>query len=239
MAHSWVQSFPTEQEAFAAYARAFPDSTTLLVDTYDVLEGVRHAAAIEPPVKAIRIDSGDLNALSRQARRILDEMDRGNVRIVVSGDLDEFAIDRLISAGAPIDDFGVGTELITSRDAPALAVVYKLVELDGKGRYKLSTGKKTYPMAKQTFRTRDRAGGFNGDLVCRADEVAEGEPLLIPYIKDGALATDLPSLEQIRLRCRDQLAALPERLHALDAVPDYPIGYSDLLEADGRRLMGR
>lgn len=237
MAHSWVQSFPTEAEAFEAYARTFPDSATLLVDTYDTAEGVRLAAEIEPPVKAVRIDSGDLDALSRQARRILDESGRSKVRIVVSGDLDEFAIDRLVTGGAPIDDFGVGTELITSRDAPALAIVYKLVELDGKGRYKLSTGKKTYPMAKQTFRARDREGRFDGDLVCRADEIAEGEPLLIPYIKNGSLAAELPTLEQIRLRCREQLASLPGRLNALDSIPDYPIRYSDILEADARRLM--
>lgn len=239
MAHSWVQSFRSEQEAFEAYSRSFPDSTTLLVDTYDTAEGVRRAASIEPPVKAIRIDSGDLDALSRQARQILDESGRSKVRIVVSGDLDEFAIDRLVAADAPIDDFGVGTELITSRDAPALGIVYKLVELEGVGRYKLSTGKKTYPMAKQTFRTRDREERFRGDLVCRADETAAGEPLLLPYITSGSLAAELPSLEQIRHRCRDQLASLPSRLHAFDAIPDYPIGYSDLLEADARRLMGQ
>lgn len=239
MAHSWVQSFPTEEEAFEAYSRTFPESTTLLIDTYDTLEGVRHAAAIEPPVKAVRIDSGDLDSLSRQSRKILDELGRDKVRIMVSGDLDEFAIDRLVAAGAPIDAFGVGTELITSRDAPALGIVYKLVELEGVGRYKLSTGKKTYPMAKQTFRTRDPEGRFLGDLVCRADEIADGEPLLIPYIVAGSLMTELPSLAQIRLRCRDQLAALPGRLNVLDAIPDYPIGYSDLLEADARRLMGR
>jgi nicotinate phosphoribosyltransferase len=238
MAHSWVQSFDTELEAFEAYSRTFPDSTTLLVDTYDTAEGVRRAAAIEPPVKAVRIDSGDLDALSRETRKILDERGRDKVRIVVSGDLDEFAIDRLVAAGAPIDDFGVGTELITSRDAPALGIVYKLVELDGVGRYKLSTGKKTYPMAKQTFRARDREGEFLGDLVCRADELTEGEPLLLPYIERGSLVTELPSLDQIRLRCRDQLAALPDRLNAFDATPDYPIRYSDILEADARKLMG-
>lgn len=238
MAHSWVQSFDSEQDAFAAYAEAFPGSTTLLVDTYDAPEGVRRAAALDPPVAAVRIDSGDLDALARRSRAILDELGRGDVKIVASGDLDEHSIDRLVSAGAPIDAFGVGTELITSRDAPALGVVYKLVELDGIGRYKLSAGKKTYPMAKQTFRRRNSTGEFLGDLVCRADERGDGEPLLLPYIKDGALAAELPSLDWIRRRCRDQLAALPSRLHELEAAPCYPVGYSELLEDDARRLMG-
>ena len=237
MAHSWVQSFPSELDAFHAYARAFPESTTLLVDTYDTLNGTRLAASVEPAVKAIRIDSGDLDAMSREARRVLNQNNRHGVRIVVSGDLNEFEIERLLSAGAPIDDFGVGTELITSRDAPALGIVYKLVELEGKGRFKLSAGKKTYPMAKQVFRKRDSEGKFAGDLVCRADESAPGEPLLIPYIKDGRLARELPTLEQVRRNCREQLDSLPSRLHALDAQSGYPIRYSDRLEADARELM--
>lgn len=238
MAHSWVQSFPTEVEAFAAFARTFPEST-LLVDTYDTLRGVRHAAAIEPPVKAIRIDSGDLDTLSKGARKILDEHGRAGVKIVVSGDLHEDEIDRLVRAGAPIDAFGVGTELITSRDAPALGIVYKLVELDGAGRFKLSPGKKTYPMAKQVFRRRDSEGRFSGDTVGGAEETMPGEPLLVPYIRGGSLAAPLPSLMEIRDRCREQRASLPDRLLRLDATPDYPICYSDRLEDDASRLMTR
>ena len=133
MAHSWVQAFADEPTAFAAFARTFPGAT-LLVDTYDVARGVEHAARVEPPVAAIRIDSGDLDVESRKARGILDSLGRGAVTIVASGDLDEWSIDRLVSAGAPIDAFGVGTELVTSRDAPALSMVYKLVAIDGHGR---------------------------------------------------------------------------------------------------------
>ena len=176
--------------------------------------------------------------LSRAARAILDERGRGTVKIVASGDLDEHQIARLVAAGAPIDAFGVGTELITTRDAPALSMVYKLVELDGKGRIKLSPGKKTYPMAKQVYRQRGAGGRFRRDLVTRADETAEGEPLLVPVVRGGRLVAPLPSLEAIRARCRDQLAALPDRLKPLDATPDYPVTYSDLLEADARRVMG-
>jgi nicotinate phosphoribosyltransferase len=237
MAHSWVQSFPDEESAFAAFARVFGESSTLLVDTYDTLEGVKHAATIEPPVPAIRIDSGDLGDLTRAARAILDERGRTGVKIMVSGDLDEERIARLVESGAPVDGFGVGTELITSRDAPAMPMVYKLVELDGQGRYKLSPGKKTYPMAKQVFRRRDREGRFVGDHVTRADETADGEPLLVPVLRGGRLVRPLPSLEHIRARCRDQVAALPTRLVALDARPDYPITYSATLEEHARRLM--
>jgi nicotinate phosphoribosyltransferase len=237
MAHSWVQSFRTEREAFAAFARVFPENTTLLVDTYDTLEGVRLAAAIDPPVQAIRIDSGDLASLATAARAFLDQHNRQEVKIVASGDLDEYKIAQLVSLGAPVDGFGVGTELITSRDAPALTMVYKLVELDGAGKFKLCPGKKTYPMAKQVFRRRDGGGRFCGDQVTRADESGDGEPLLVPVVRSGRLVTGLPSLAQIRDRCRNQLASLPERLLGLDARLDYPITYSDALEADAQRLM--
>jgi nicotinate phosphoribosyltransferase len=118
-------------------------------------------------------------------------------------------------------------------------MVYKLVELEGKGKFKLSPAKKTYPMAKQVFRRRDREGRFLGDEVTRADETAEGEPLLVPILRSGRLVNALPSLESIRSRCREQIAALPERLLGLDAQPDYPITYSDILEADAKRLMSR
>jgi len=239
MAHSWVQSFATETAAFEAYARVFAENTTLLVDTYDTLEGVRRAALIEPPVQAVRIDSGDVGALARQARLILDQHGRSTVQIVASGDLDEFRIAQLAASGAPLDAFGVGTELVTSRDAPALAMVYKLVELEGEGKFKLSPGKTTYPFAKQVFRRRDPDGRFCGDHVARADETPDGEPLLVPVLRSGRLITGLPSLESVRRHCREQLAALPERLQRLDAQPDYPITYSELLENHARRLMTR
>jgi nicotinate phosphoribosyltransferase len=237
MAHSWVQSFRTESEAFAAFSRLFPANSTLLVDTYDTLEGVRNAAAIEPPVRAVRIDSGDLATVAGEARGLLNALGRSSVKIIASGDLDEFKIARLVAARSPIDGFGVGTDLITSRDAPALAMVYKLVELGGEGKFKLSPGKRTYPMAKQVFRRRDHDSKFGGDHVTQADETAEGEPLLVPVLRSGRLVNELPALEAIRARCRDQLASLPERLLRLEAPPDYPITYSDALEAHARRLM--
>ncbi len=237
MAHSWVQSFDSEAEAFAAYARVFPGSTTLLLDTYDTLEAARKAAAIDPPVQAVRLDSGDIATLAHQVRAILDQCGRTKVKIMASGDLDEYQIEHLLAAKAPIDAFGVGTELITSRDAPALSMVYKLVEIEGQGRFKLSPSKKTYPMAKQVYRQSDRHGLIRGDLVTRADEVAPGEPLLIPIVRAGKLTGKLPTLEAIRAHCTAQLATLPEHLKRLDAEGDYPVTYSEQLEADARSVM--
>jgi nicotinate phosphoribosyltransferase len=184
----------------------------------------------------VRLDSGDPLSLSIEARRILDEAGRRDMKIFASGDLEEWSIDRLVAAGAPIDAFGVGTELITSRDAPALSMVYKLVAVDGAGRIKLAPGKKTYPLAKQIFRSLDASGRFAGDHVTRAEETADGEPLLVPVILGGRLAGPLPSLASIRARCADQLSALPDALRGVDAAPVYPLSYSDALEAEAARL---
>jgi nicotinate phosphoribosyltransferase len=239
MAHSWVQSFDTEAEAFAAFVRAFPQGTTLLVDTYDTAEGVRHAAEADPQARAVRLDSGDLLELSRGARDILNAAGRADMKLLASGDLDERAIARLLADGAPIDGFGVGTELITSRDAPTLAMVYKLVALDGQGRIKLSPGKRTYPLAKQVWRRTDGQGRFAGDLVARADETAEGEPLLLPLIRDGRLVAGLPSLDEIRARCLRQREVLPGDLRELDTLATYPVAVSESLRAEADRLRVR
>lgn len=236
MAHSWVQTFHGEREAFAAFARIFPRSTTLLVDTYDTLEGVRAAAEFEPRIEAIRLDSGDLAELSVQARAILDERGKTGVKIFGGGDLDEFKIDELARAGAPIDSFGVGTELVTSRDAPALSMVYKMVALEGEGRVKLSPGKKTYPLGKQVDRISDSKGTFAGDRVIGANEPILGEPLLNLVIKNGEPIRALPTLSEARERCREQKARLPDNLRGVSAAGVYPLSYSDLLEREAERL---
>jgi nicotinate phosphoribosyltransferase len=234
MAHSWVQSFADEALAFSAFARLYPGST-VLVDTYDVERAVRLAASVEPRIGGVRIDSGDLLALSREARRILVESGREDVKIVGSGDLDEARIGELIRGGAEIDSFGVGTELVTSTDAPALSMVYKLVELDGVGRIKLSPGKKTYPSAKQVFRRRDGDGRILSDHVTRADESAEGETLLVQILQGGRLITALPTLLEARRHCAESLACLPDSLRGLDSTASYPLTYSDALEAEADR----
>ncbi|WP_169976977.1 nicotinate phosphoribosyltransferase [Tautonia rosea] len=239
MAHSWVQSFEDEHTAFEAFSRHFGAESTLLVDTYDTLEGVRRAASIEPPVAAVRLDSGDLLELSRGARAILDDHSRAETRIFASGDLDEGKIDQLVRAGAPIDAFGVGTELITSRDAPSLAMVYKIVAFAGEGRLKLSTDKVSIPLGKQVFRSRDGQGRFSGDCVTRFDESADGEPLLIPLLRGGELVQPLPGLDTIRSRCADQIASLPDALLSLDAQNDYPVSFSRSLTSEADRIAHR
>jgi nicotinate phosphoribosyltransferase len=239
MAHSWVESFAEEAEAFASFARLFQAAATMLVDTYSTEAGVTRAGSIEPPVQAIRLDSGDLATLAVKSRAWLDSHDRGGVQIVASGDLNEDSIARLIAAGAPIDVFGVGTELVTSRDSPALSLVYKLVALDGSGRIKLSPHKRTYPLAKQVFRRRDSAGRISGDHVAAADEKVEGEPMLIQVVRGGRLVAPLPQLEAIRRRCADEVSALPVAILAREGTPAYPVTYSPLLRAEHERLEGR
>jgi nicotinate phosphoribosyltransferase len=236
MAHSWVQSFETEAEAFETFARLYPNNSTLLVDTYDTASGVRAAAFIEPPIFAVRIDSGDLAEESIAARALLDSLNRSAVKIMASGDLNEYEIKRVLDDGARIDGFGVGTEMVTSKDAPALSIVYKLVAMNGQGRIKLSPGKKTYPLGKQIFRRSDTSGRFSHDLVTRSDENPGGEPLLVPVIRGGELVANLPEIRSIRDRARDQLASLPDGLRGLNPTGAYPLSYSDALEDAAIRL---
>ena len=235
MAHSWVQAFGEEQEAFEVFSRQFPRST-LLVDTYDTAEGVRLAAGIAPPIHAIRIDSGDLLHEASQARQILDAHDRRGVEIVLSGDLDEDSIARLVADGAPVNSFGVGTELITSGGASAISMVYKLVESGGVGRIKKSPNKRTYPLAKQVCRRFSADGLIDSDLVIGAEEPAAGEPLLQPILRRGHLVGDWPTLESVREHTARQMALLPPELRTLDSTSAIPVQYSDLLQSEATRL---
>jgi len=209
MAHSYIEAFPTEHEAFKAFAEDHPTRTTFLVDTYDTLGGVRTAIevirelSLQPPL-AIRIDSGDVGELSRKARAILDDAGLPEVRIFASGGLDEVSIHRLLSGGAPIDAFGVGTLVGVSADAPYVDSVYKLVEYAGRPVSKLSQGKATAPGAKQVFRSPD------GDVIALRSETAHAgaEPLLQLLMKDGLRTGNPESLETKRQRFQRDLAAL-------------------------------
>lgn len=233
-AHSFTMAFERETDAFAAFQRVFPRHSILLIDTYDTLEGARRAARIEPPVRGVRLDSGDLLSLSRDVRRILDEAGRADAIIVASGDLEEDKIAALGEAGAPIDLYGVGTELMTSRDAPALSGVYKLVAIEQGGRHravrKLSPEKATYPDEKQLYRTTGPDGRFSGDTLTLRAETAPGESLLAPVLRAGQPAGTLPPLHEIQARARAQREALPPSVRRLQDPEPYPLAISEGIE---------
>jgi nicotinate phosphoribosyltransferase len=242
MAHSYVLSFESEEEAFEAFLRENPENALLLVDTYDTLEGVRRAIEAsrrtEIPLTGIRIDSGDLAGLARESRRLLDEAGFNEAVIVASGDLEEHRIAEMCSAGTPIDLWGVGTELGTSRDSPVVNGVYKLVaELSGevwRGVAKRSEGKATLPDAKQVFR-RFAEGKMAEDVVGTAEEQLGGEPLLVPAMKDGEIV-HAETLEEMRERTRRSLESLPVALRSRGEKPRYPVRHSEALTEAARSM---
>ncbi len=241
MAHSFVQSFANEREAFRAFAETWPKNAVLLVDTYDTLAGVDTAIALAKagvPVRGIRIDSGDLAGLAREARRMLDAAGLEKVTIFASGNLDEYAIDELFGVGAPIDGFGVGTKLTTSADAPYLDCAYKLQEVGGRPVFKKSAGKATLPGTKQVWRFFE-GERFVRDLVSCADETIEGaRPLLRPVMRKGELLDPPRPAAAIRDAVRARLAQLPEALRTLEQAPAYPVEISEKLRALAQRLAG-
>jgi nicotinate phosphoribosyltransferase len=244
MAHSYIMSFDDELEAFRAYARQFPDRCILLIDTYDTVQGARNAAVVAQELRArghrlrgVRIDSGDLADLSRKVRAVLDEAGFPDVQIFASGDLNEDRIAELLDAGAPIDAFGVGTEMGVSYDAPALGGVYKLVEDTSGYRIKRSTGKVTLPGRKQVWRI-VREGRMAGDVIALADEPPppEAAPLLVEVMRGGRRIHH-ETLLDARRRFQERLRILPEELRRLDG-GQYPVSYSPRLEALVRQMAG-
>ncbi len=243
MAHSYIEAHLDERKAFEAFASLYPD-TILLVDTYDTLEGVRkviemaHAWGDRFKVRGIRLDSGDLLTLSKEARRMLDEAGLHHLMIFASGGLDEYTIDELLRAGAPIDGFGVGTRLGTSADVPYLDSAYKLVAYGGEGRMKLSQKKATLPDRKQVFRYYDDRGIMVRDVIARYDEALDGEPLLRPVMQNGRRLPDAsPSLEEIKTYTQACMKKLPEHLLSLEpAKPRYPVKVSPRLQEEATRL---
>jgi len=242
MAHSYVMSFDDELEAFRTYARHFPEHCLLLIDTYNTVEGARRAVTVAAELRArghrlrgVRLDSGDLAALSHTVRRILDDAGFPDVRILASGDLNEDKIRDLLDSDAPVDMFGVGTEMGVSYDAPALGGVYKLVE-DTRGyRIKRSTGKVTLPGRKQVWRlTRD--GRMIEDVIALHDEAAPpGAQSLLAGVMRGGTRVWQESLEDARRRCRARMASLPGPLQELDGVA-YSVGLSGRLTALYREM---
>ncbi len=245
MAHSFVQAFDSEFEAFAAFAARYPQ-TVLLVDTYDTLQGVRNAIALarrlgdDCRLAGIRLDSGDLGQLARLSRAMLDDAGLQRLKIVASGGLDETQIDQLVRSDAPIDIFGVGTDMIVSADAPALDIAYKLTEYEGEGRMKLSAHKITTPGRKQLFR-RVTDGVAAGDVIARADEILAGDPLIAGAMIGGRRAPSLPTdLAAVKEHAARAIAALPRALRSLDAVSQpYPVSISERLAADRKALAAR
>jgi nicotinate phosphoribosyltransferase len=236
MAHSYIQAHDGELASFESFATLYPE-TTLLVDTYDTLEGVRkvielsHKLGDRFRVRALRLDSGDLGALAADTRKMLDEAGLENVKIFASSGLDEYKIQELVHSGSPIDAFGVGTKLAVIADAPELDMAYKLVEYGGKGRLKLSTKKLVYPGRKQVFRQID-SGRMVGDVIGRFDESLAGEQLLKPLMLRGQPVSRI-ELAESRRRLQRELERLPDHLRGLQSVPPpYPVSFSARLEAD-------
>ncbi len=229
-AHSWTMAFESEAESFRQLQQLLGDETVFLVDTYDTPEGTRIAAELGKPAWGVRLDSGDLGPLSRQVRQILDHAGLNEAKIFATNDLDEHRIDQLIREGAPIDAFGIGTQLATSADSPTLAAVYKLVEIrrDNAVHYtaKFSDEKHTLPAAKQIYRFRDH------DVLATQDDYesgAAGEPLLRPVIVKGQLVEPGPATDRIRSYSEQALQALPPSLHSLEEAMAYPVVVSPRL----------
>jgi nicotinate phosphoribosyltransferase len=244
MAHSYVMRFESEADAFLTYARDFPGRAVFLIDTYDTERAahtvVELAGKLEPELlpRAVRLDSGDLETLARSVRRILDDGGLTEVQIFASGDLDEYRIAALVAAGAPIDAFGVGTQLGTSGDAPHVSVIYKLVEDASGPKVKLSADKVTLPGRKQVFRRTDDGASLEADVLALQDEtVANARPVLQPVMRDGKRIDDREPLDVLRDRCRASLAALPARLRVLEPEgPPYDVLISPGLDALVHRL---
>jgi nicotinate phosphoribosyltransferase len=223
MAHSFVQAHDSEAEAFAHFAAAFPERAVLLIDTYDTVEGARVAVQASRKLKGVRLDSGDLDRLSRQVREILDQAGQHQAIIFASGNLDEESVARLVAAGAPVDSFGVGTALTTSADHPYLDAVYKLQEYAGRPRRKRSTGKATWPGRKQVYRRYASDGSFLRDVVTVESDQQEGEKLIVPVMRGGRRLPQ-PSLAESRAHCLRQLSRLPK-------TRPYPVEISPALRA--------
>ena len=236
LAHSFVMAHGLEEEAFRQFNRLFPKNGVLLVDTYDTLAAIDKIIQNELRPTAVRLDSGDLLLLSQQVRNVLDQANLGNTQIFASGDLDEFAIAKLLAQDAPIDSFGVGTALATSVDAPALGGVYKLVDLESPAgisfRAKFSEQKSTYPGRKQVFRFRNSDGAYLEDIIgCHDESPTGGGTLLHQVMKDGVRNPVYPDLYQIRDRTRQELEKLPPDTARLHQPREYPVSFSRNLEA--------
>jgi nicotinate phosphoribosyltransferase len=251
MAHSYITSFVREIDAFRVFSQVFPGSVTLLIDTYDNLAGARHAVQVAKEMEAlgarlefVRLDSGDMAAISKDVRKILDDHGLNYVRILASGSFDEFKIARLLADGAKIDSFAVGTKMGVSADAPYFDIAYKLVKYAGRPVMKLSTGKVTLVDKKQVWRHLDREGRISRDVISlRDEEVAGAAPMLQPVMRDGKSLKPQPNLPAARRYFQEQFTLLPGRYKDLQAPPPYPVdlspGLKDLQARVARKIQQR
>lgn len=246
MAHSFIQAYNDEVQAFRDFSHYWPE-TTLLVDTWDTLRGVgrviellRESDDNPPPARAIRLDSGDLLDLSKKARQKLNDAGMVDVKIVASSSLDEYAIRSLLVNGAPIDGFGVGTEWAAVSDAPSLDFAYKLAEYDGRPSIKASSSKSTWPGPKQVWRSW-RDGIMSGDTITAADETAPdgADPLLETTMRNGEVMKGAtPELQSVRDHALASIQGLPDAIRQLrPAGFPYPVAISDRLEREKQQLM--
>lgn len=253
MAHSFVMSFASEAESFRAFFETFPNRSILLVDTYDTRRGVENAIRVATEfrargyvLKGIRLDSGDIARLARMARGLLDGAGFRETKIFASGDLDEYKIRRLLARGAPVDDFGVGTKMGVSSDAPSLDVIYKICEVTKEEgvflpAMKLSARKATLPGRKQVFRIYGRGGRYLRDIIGLEHEAC-GEPLLKKVIRAGKVLQPVRPLSEIREYAARCLDAVPEALRPLEGHKPYPVALSPGLKrliAALRRELGK
>ena len=245
VAHSFIQSFEQELDAFGTFARVFPSNTVLLIDTYDTLQGARHAVTVGremaergAQLRGVRLDSGDMIRLAKAVRRILDEGGLPETKIFASGGLDEYRIEEALGAGAPIDGFGVGSHLGVSYDAPALDIVYKLVEYADRPVVKLSQDKQTLGGRKQFFRRYAESGEMLEDIIAlRDEELEDAEPFLFPVMARGKRLRDPTPLDEIRKYAAENLARLPSRLKTLRKTASYPVQQSEAIRALQSKLV--
>ena len=238
MAHSFIQVHDDEMTAFENFARSRPEGVILLIDTYDTEAGARKVVELAPKLKAdgiairgVRIDSGDLSAMAKKVRGILDAGGLKDVIILVSGGINEDVLLKMAAAKAPIDGFGIGVNLDASIDAPSLDCAYKLQDYAGRPRRKLSEGKQTWPGRKQVWRTSDAQGRMYGDVLSLEGDKQDGEALIAPVMRGGKRFGPLPSLAQIREHAARELTRLPEPLRRLEAGFAYPVEISAKLKA--------
>jgi nicotinate phosphoribosyltransferase len=241
MAHSYVQVHDDEMTAFENFARSRPEGVILLIDTYDTEAGARKVVELAPKLKAdgiairgVRIDSGDLTAMARKVRAILDAGGLRDVIILVSGGINEDVLQVMMAEKAPIDGFGIGVNLAASIDVPALDCAYKLQDYAGRPRRKLSEGKATWPGRKQVWRAYDEQGRMRGDILSIEGDTQPGEPLIVQVMRGGKRVAPAPNLADIRARAARELARLPEELARLESGAEYPVKVAEALVALAR-----